>query len=132
MRNIELVTFIAAIVFTMVILNVFIEFQTAGALESVEYSSEKFGNSLRTQTFALHVINNEESIEPGTFDKSDFSSFSSNCPEVDLDFAGSDTPIKMETGLNPCSNSDKIQNPVVVGIETVDGGDSSVEKTVFR
>lgn len=140
MDTLELVTFIIVTMFCLVIINVFINFQTAGAIESVEYSSTTFGNSLKSQSYALHLLNEDENNEYGVFDESTFQELAGNCAihdDADLkdnspyNFGGSNIETKIETSFNSCDNPKHIQNPVILGV-VVDSEGQKVEKTVIR
>jgi len=139
--DIKQVAFIVVTIFAVIIINVFIDLQTSGAIESVDYSSSRFGDSLKGQSYALHLINDEESLVPGRFDESDFERLLDDCEirsnledmdDSEYNFGGSDTDVNLETQENSCDDSESIRDPVVLGIETINGGDSKIEKVLIR
>lgn len=135
-----MVTFIVVTIFSLVIINIFINLQSSAAIESIEYSSSAFGNSLKAQSHGLHLLNKGD-LAMGSYEKSNFQNVVENCHILEnldsvqeslLGFGGSTAPIFIETSSNDCEAVQSIQNPIILGVETKEGGESDIEKVIIK
>lgn len=133
---------IIASVIGLILVIFFLNAFSSGGVESIEYSSAKFGNAMKMQSTALHLLNHENKQEFGKFTGTNLNDLLTDCGienvkgvtenDVNASFGGATVPVKLETQSNTCENPTEIRHPIVLGVVKEDGSSQNVEKVVIR